>query len=271
MSKHNGGLTIFQIDAFTDKVFGGNPAAVCPLDEWLDDGVLQAIAAENNLAETAFFVSLERGFHLRWFTPACEVKLCGHATLASAFAIFNELERDRDSVEFETKSGALRVSRASREADALLTMDFPAQHLRLCADPPDDLIKGLRQKPREVYTSDAENYFVFFDSETEVRALRPDFSLLERLHPYGVVASAPGDVSDCASRYFAPGYGIPEDSVTGSIHCGLTTFWAARLGKKRIHARQVSARGGELFCEDKGDRVFISGHAVKYLTGTIAF
>lgn len=257
---------LFQIDTFASDVFRGNPAAVCPLESWLDDATLQAIAQENNLAETSFFIPQGREFHLRWFTPRHEVDLCGHATLAAAFVIFNELDTARQLVRFESRSGSLWVKRDG----SLLTMDFPALRMESCENPPQVLLQGLGKPPQEVFVVDADsNYFAIYDSEEEVVSLQPYLGLLEQLHPRGVAVSAVGNRSDCASRYFAPSYGIPEDPVTGSIHCALVPFWAERLKKSHIHARQVSARGGELFCENKGNRVSISGHAIKYLEGNI--
>jgi PhzF family phenazine biosynthesis protein len=259
-------LRLFQVDAFATEVFRGNPAAVCPLETWLDDKTLQRIAQENNLAETAFFVPKEGEFHIRWFTPRLEVDLCGHATLASGFVILTELEKERQSVKFESRSGTLGVERNGK----LLTMDFPAWRLSPCDAPPAALLEGLGKQPQEVFRVDqGSNYFVVYGSEAEVLDVRPNFALLETLHPHGVIVTAPGNNSDCASRYFAPSYGIPEDPVTGSIHSALVPFWAKRLNKKEIHARQVSERGGDLFCEDRRDRVNISGNAVKYLEGKI--
>jgi PhzF family phenazine biosynthesis protein len=259
-------LSLFQIDAFANEVFRGNPAAVCPLTEWLPDNTLQAIAQENNLAETAFFVPQKGEFHLRWFTPRLEVDLCGHATLASAFVVFTELERERHRIEFDSRSGPLFVTRNKD----LLTMDFPSWGVEGCPNPPSALLDGLAKQPAEVFSVlPGANYFVVYNSEAEVLSLRPNFSRLEELHPHGVIVTAPGDNSDCSSRYFAPSYGIPEDPVTGSIHSALTPYWGKRLNKKQIYARQVSPRGGELFCEDRGDRVLISGRAVKYLEGKI--
>lgn len=258
-------LRIFQIDAFTSEVFRGNPAAVCPLEEWLDDAVMTAVAAENNLSETAFFVPEGTGFQIRWFTPVQEVKLCGHATLASAFVILNELEPSRDAVQFESRSGLLSVA---RDGD-MLKMDFPAWPLERC-DPPAELLRGLGKSPVETWSvSTDDNYYAVFAAERDVRSIAPDFELLKKLHPAGVVVTAPGERSDCASRYFAPSYGIPEDPATGSIQCGLAPYWAKRLGKSLIHSRQLSPRGADLFCEDLGERVAISGHAVKYMEGTI--
>jgi PhzF family phenazine biosynthesis protein len=259
-------LRLFQIDAFSNRVFRGNPAAVCPLENWLDDVTLQAIAQENNLAETAFFIPKEGEFHIRWFTPRHEVDLCGHATLAAAFVIFTELDATRESVQFESRSGSLGVKRNG----SLLTMDFPALRLHPCQNPPEELIQGLGKPPGEVFYVDADpNYFAIYDTEEDVRSIRPDLRLLERLHPYGVAVTAPGRNADCGSRYFAPSYAIPEDPVCGSIHCALVPYWAKRLNKSQVYAHQVSERGGELFCEDKGDRVSISGYAVKYLEGRI--
>lgn len=259
-------LRLFQIDAFASDVFRGNPAAVCPLEDWLDDATLQAIAQENNLAETAFFISKESEFHIRWFTPKHEVDLCGHATLAAAFVIFTELDTACQSVKFESRSGSLWVKRDG----SLITMDFPALRLKACENPPTVLFKGLGKQPEEVYFVDTDsNYFAIYDSEETVLSILPNLGLLEQLHPYGVVVTAVGRQADCVSRYFAPSYGIPEDPVTGSIHCALVPYWAKRLNKTQIHARQISPRGGELLCEDKGNRVNISGHAVKYLEGKI--
>lgn len=259
-------LQLFQIDAFATSLFKGNPAAVCPLDIWLDDSMLQAIAQENNLSETAFFVPQGDDYHIRWFTPVHEAPLCGHATLASAFVVFTELDPRRQSVRFESKSGTLEVTRE----DSLLRMDFPAFQMEPCQHPPDSLLKGLGKQPQAVYRVEADpNYYAILETEAEIHALQPNLSLLEEVDPYGVVVTAPGQNSDCVSRYFAPSYGIPEDPVTGSIHSALVPYWAKQLNKSKIHAHQASARGGELFCEDRGDRVSIGGYAVKYLTGTI--
>ncbi len=259
-------LQIFQIDAFSNRIFHGNPAAVCPLEAWLDDPILQAIAQENNLAETAFFVPSDDRFHIRWFTPTQEVPLCGHATLASAFVIFTELEPARQSVQFESKSGFLQVTRQG----SLLLMDFPAYPMVPCQSPLGELFEGFKIQPQAIFVVEVDpNYYVILETEADVRAIEPDLRVLEQLHPYGVIVTAPGVQSDCVSRYFAPSYGIPEDPVTGSIHCALVPYWAKRLGKSKIHAYQASPRGGDLFCEDQGERVLIGGHAVKYLTGNI--
>ena len=257
-------LRIFQIDAFTDAVFGGNPAAVCPLDSWLDDATLQAIANENNLSETAFFVPDHGAYALRWFTPLAEVDLCGHATLASAHVVFHHVQPDADSVAFETRSGRLEVTRSGDD----LTMDFPA----LAAHPvelPADLSTGLGAKPQAVFAD--MDYLALLETEAQVRAIRPDMTALARLDERrGVIVTAPGETADFVSRFFSPRLGVPEDPVTGSAHCMLAPFWAERLGKTTFQARQVSARGGTVRCTVAGDRVRLSGRAAQYLEGTIA-
>jgi PhzF family phenazine biosynthesis protein len=258
-------LRLYHLNAFTTKPFAGNPAAVCPLAEWLDDGLLQAVAAENNLSETAFFVPRGEQYELRWFTPRSEVKLCGHATLASAFVILQILETKRDSVRFETRaSGALTVT---RDGD-LLAMDFPALAPWACTNPPAALSEGLGKVPFEVVQIE-DNYFAVFEKEEEVKSLRPDFRLLEELHPAGVAVTAPGKDCDFVSRYFAPSYGIREDPVTGSTHCSLAPYWAKRLRKTKLHARQISERGGELWCEVRSERVILRGNAVLTLQGDL--
>ncbi len=260
-------IRLFQVDAFTGKLFSGNPAAVCPLDRWLDDEKLQAIAAENNLSETAFFVQRDDGYDLKWFTPTMEVDLCGHATLASAFVIWNRLESGAETLQFHTRSGILSV----RQKGDLLVMSFPILSPETISAPP-DLEVGLGRKPIEVlYAGESErsgNYLAVFDSENEVRAIRPDFDALGRIENAGVIISARGKTADFASRYFAVPFGVPEDPVTGSIHCTLVPYWAGRLGKQVLHAHQVSRRGGELFCELLPGRVEIAGRAVLYLEGT---
>tara|TARA_R110000787_G_scaffold107915_1_gene216125 strand:+ start:1920 stop:2699 length:780 start_codon:yes stop_codon:yes gene_type:complete len=255
-------LPLYQVDAFADSVFRGNPAAICPLDGWLETETMQAIAAENNLAETAFFVAEGEGYALRWFTPTVEVDLCGHATLASAFVIFEKLSPERETVSFATRSGELTV----RRADGVLYMDFPA-YPGLAVETPQALADGLGAAPVEVI--EGPNYMAVFGRERDVAALSPDMRLLESLHPRGVIATAPGDACDFVSRFFGPSFGVPEDPVTGSAHCMLTPYWAKRLGKRRLNARQISARGGELVCEDRGGRTLIGGRAVLYLEGTI--
>ena len=258
-------LTIFHVDAFASRPFAGNPAAVCPLASWLDDDLLRAVAAENNLSETAYLVPAGGSYELRWFTPRCEVKLCGHATLASAFVVMKILDPGRPSVRFETRfSGALTV----RQEGDLLAMDFPAPSPWSCPTPPAALIEGLGQKPLEVVQIE-DNYFAVYESEKDVRNIRPDLKLLEQLHPAGVAITAVGGDADFVSRYFVPSYGIPEDPVTGSTHCSLAPYWAQKLGKTNLHARQVSERGGEIWCEVKGDRVILKGNAVLILRGEL--
>jgi predicted PhzF superfamily epimerase YddE/YHI9 len=255
-------IPLYQVDAFTNRLFAGNPAAVCPLEEWLPDALLQAIAAENNLSETAFFLRRGDRYELRWFTPSVEVDLCGHATLASAFVILRLLEPARERVEFDTRSGQLTVTRRGER----LAMDFPAKPPLPC-EPPPGLLEALGGEPLEVLKADY--YLVIYETEAAVRALRPDFAALRAASGTGVIVAAPGERADFVSRFFAPAYGIDEDPVTGSAHSTLIPFYAQRLGKWSLEARQVSARGGELYCELQGDRVLIAGEAVLYLEGTI--
>jgi PhzF family phenazine biosynthesis protein len=258
-------IPLYQIDAFTGRVFGGNPAAVCPLDTWLPDPVMQSIALENNLSETAFIVPRNGEYGIRWFTPAVEVDLCGHATLASAYALFNILQPSRTSVTFGSKSGPLGVSRR----DDMLVMDFPSLPPNPC-DPPPALLAALNVKPTSVLLADNNNYMAVYDREEDVRALHPDMSLLASIGPaHAFICTAPGKEADFVSRFFAPKQGIPEDPVTGSAHSTLTPYWSKRLNRNPLRALQISARGGELFCEDRGDRVGIAGRAALYLEGAI--
>ncbi len=264
-------LSLFQVDAFTSKVFSGNPAAVCPLENWLPEKEMLAIAAENNLSETAFLVPEDGAYRLRWFTPRSEVQLCGHATLATAFVIFNVLEPGTTSVRFQTCSGELMVQ---QDGD-YLAMDFPSAPATPCVTPPKALLDGLEPFPRVVLesgdTAAERNYFVVYETENDVRNARPNLAILERLHPAGVCITAVGEESDFVSRYFAPSYGIPEDPVTGSTHCTLGPYWANRLRKSVLRARQISQRGGELVVDPRGSRVTIKGKAVLYLAGAISF
>ena len=255
-------LPLYHVDAFTSRVFTGNPAGVVSLSSWLDDAVLQSIAAENNLSETAFFLGSGGRYAIRWMTPTNEVDLCGHATLASAFVIMTRLETGLPAVEFSSRSGLLRVS---REGD-LFALDFPARPARQ-VDLTGALQAALGARPREVWA--ARDLMAVFETEEEVRALKPDLPLLSAYDSFAVLATAPGRQVDFVSRFFAPRQGIPEDPVTGSAHCTLVPYWAKRLGRPRLHALQLSSRGGELFCEDRGDRVLIAGRAVLYLEGTI--
>lgn len=257
-------IPIYQVDAFTSEVFSGNPAAVCILDEWIDDKRLQSIAAENNLSETAFLVQTESGFDLRWFTPVTEVELCGHATLASAFVQFVCRKWSSDTIKFQTrKSGQLKVARQ----DEILIMDFPARPV-YARTPPDGLTQALGVTSQKVFGS-AEDLMVVLDNEEAVANIQPTFAALEQIDCRGVIITSRGDRSDFVSRFFAPKVGVPEDPVTGSAHCVLIPYWAKALGKKELHAIQVSKRGGELFCRYSGERVKISGKAVLYLEGTI--
>jgi len=256
-------LPIYQIDAFADRVFAGNPAAVVPLEEWLPDATLQAIAAENNLSETAFFIRHGEKYALRWFTPAVEVDLCGHATLASAYVVFRFLAPERRRVAFETrKSGTLVVWRQGEE----LAMDFPAWVPERC-EAPSGFAVALGRNPSDVLAARA--YLAVYERESDIAAIKPDFAMLKRLDR-AVIVSAPGtDGIDFVSRFFAPGVGIDEDPVTGGAHCQLIPYWAKRLGKTRLAARQISPRGGALSCALAGERVTIAGRAQLYLEGRI--
>jgi len=255
-------LPIFQVDAFSNAVFRGNPAAVCPLPEWLPDETLQSIAAENNLAETAYFVPQGERFHLRWFTPGCEVDLCGHATLASAFVLFQYLNQPGETITFETKSGELTVTRAGD----LLTLDFPSRP-PLPIQPEPGLVEAIGGNPLEILA--ARDVVLVYATEAEVSALTPDMYALAKLNHFGFIATAPGTTSDFVSRFLAPAKGVPEDPVTGSAHCTLIPYWARKLNKTELLARQISKRTGELHCKFLGDRVKISGCAAPYLRGTI--
>jgi predicted PhzF superfamily epimerase YddE/YHI9 len=255
-------IPIYHIDAFTSRVFGGNPAAVCPLESWLDNATLQAIAAENNLSETAFFVGRDGRYDIRWMTPAAEVDLCGHATLASGWVVMNRLDRGRDEVVFGSRSGPLAVVRRGD----LLALDFPSRPPESIGAAP-AVGEALGRTPRQVLA--ARDYLALYDTEDEVRALRPDMARVAALDRHGVIASAPGQSCDFVSRFFAPAWGIAEDPVTGSSHCTLVPYWAGRLGKDRLRALQVSARGGELFCELRGPRVGIAGRAAPFMEGQI--
>ncbi len=256
-------IPIYQIDAFTNELFKGNSAAVCPLNEWTQDEVMQNIAAENNLAETAFFVKKENDYELRWFTPTGEIDLCGHATLASAFVIFTYLENDREEIRFHTKSGILKVTKD----DGLLTLIFPSREGVICGEVPELLIKALGKHPKEVYKS--RDYLAVFESEQDILDLAPNMEELKKLDGVGVIVTAKGNEVDFVSRFFAPKIGINEDPVTGSAHCTLVPYWKKVLGKSDFVALQLSERGGKLYCEDLGDMVKMSGEAVAYLEGYI--
>ncbi|WP_119418537.1 PhzF family phenazine biosynthesis protein [Rhodospirillaceae bacterium SYSU D60015] len=254
---------IFQIDAFTAERFRGNPAAVMPLPDFPDDETMRAIAAENNLAETAFLVADGEAWKLRWFTPEVEVPLCGHATLASAWVVFNRLKPGSDRVDFDTRSGRLTVT---RDGD-WLTMDFPVRSFAPVATPP-ALTAALGRAPAQVL--DGHNYLAVFDTAADVRGLTPDYRALAELDRMGVVVTGPGDQGyDCVSRYFAPKAGIDEDPVTGSAHCAIAPYWSARTGKREIRAFQASRRGGEILCRMNGDRVDLKGKCAFYMEGHV--
>jgi len=253
-------ILFFEVHSFTKIIFHGNPAGVCPLDRWIDDDSMQRIASENNLSETAFFVPKEDHYELRWFTPTVEVDLCGHATLATAYVLFDHLGQEGDTIVFHTQSGELTVW---KDNDFLI-MDFPSRPPE-STDIPEHMIAGLGCEIESI--SKARDYLIVLESEEEVRKLQPDFSELDKIDCEGIIVTAPGDEVDFVSRFFAPRMGIAEDPVTGSAHSTLTPYWAERLGKKRLTARQVSERGGDLWCKLMGDRVQIAGHAVLYVKG----
>lgn len=257
-------LDIFQVDAFSSQAFGGNPAAVCPLKEWLPDATLQQIAAENNLSETAYVVPKGEGFELRWFTPTVEVDLCGHATLATAWVLFEQLGDTREVLRFATRSGELRVRRDGTR----LAMDFPAKHPEQVAVPP-GLLEALGlARVEALYRTD--DYLVVVEDEAIIEGLNPDFAALAAFDVRGIAVTAPGRHFDFVSRWFGPRVGVNEDPVTGSAHTSLAPYWAGRLGKRSLSAQQGGARKGQLQCEVPGtDRVIISGHGALFLRGTI--
>ena len=255
-------MKIYQIDAFTDHVFGGNPAAVCPLESWLPDEFMQHIAMENNLSETAFLVRKNDVFEIRWFTPEMEIDLCGHATLASAHVIFNHLGYNKNCVHFKYAGGMLTVTRK----DALLTMDFPTVNFS-STEVTDQMTNILGKKPSEALV--ARDLMVLFESEQDILELKPDFMAMAQMDYLGVIATAPGENIDFVSRFFAPRAGINEDPVTGSAHCMLIPYWAERLKKNSLSAMQLSKRTGHLQCEYNHDRVLISGNAVTYMIGEL--
>ena len=258
-------LAIYQVDAFASQVFTGNPAAVCPLETWLDDALLQSIAAENNLSETAFFVPHGDGYAIRWFTPTVEVDLCGHATLAAAFVLFEDLAYNKESIIFTSKSGELNVRQCK---NGKLELDFPKQTPVPC-----DIPKPIQQTfgDRIERCLKAEDYIVVLRTEADVLAATPNMGLLKTLDLRGVVITAPSNKYDFVSRFFAPNCGIDEDPVTGSSFTQLAPYWSGFLGKQTLAAKQVSKRGGEVWCEIAEDRVYISGQAVNYSKGMISF
>ncbi|MBE0409456.1 MAG: PhzF family phenazine biosynthesis protein [Anaerolineales bacterium] len=255
---------IYQVDAFSDKVFGGNPAAVVLLERWLPDDVMQRIALENNVAETAFFIPLEQGYHIRWFTPEIEQDLCGHATLAAAHVISMHLDPTITQIRFQSNSGELTV----RVTDELLTLDFPAR-IPVPSQAPAVILDAFGIEPSEVLK--ARDYLLVFEREAVIQEMQPKREILDqiRLDPGGVCVTAPGERVDFVSRFFTPQASIFEDPVTGSAHCSLIPYWSKRLGREKLVALQLSARGGKLYCQNAGERVLISGRAVTYLEGEI--
>lgn len=260
-------VPIFHVDAFAEGPFSGNPAAVCLLDSWLDDWSLRKVAAENSLFATAFLVPIADRFELRWFTTLCEIRLCGHATLAAGFVVLELLKPKRQAAHFETsRSGALTV----RKAGESFAMDFPALFAKSCENRTLGLAQALALKadPIEVLEVN-DTYIAVFENESTIATAVPDFRRLEELHPFVVAITARGESDDFVSRYFAPGYGVPEDYVTGSLHCALTPYWAKVLGKTQLHARQLSEREGQLWCELAGERVILKGKAVLTMRGIL--
>jgi PhzF family phenazine biosynthesis protein len=256
-------IKFYQVDAFTDKLFGGNPAGVCPLDDWLPVEVMQNIAFENNLAETAFFIINGDDFELRWFTPVSEVDLCGHATLATAHVLFNHLDYNRDKIVFHSKSGELRVSKSEDK----LVLNFPIDIVKKI-EAPEELVKAMGIKPAEAFKGKTDYLFVY-NTQKEIEIIHPDFDLIMKSKARGVIITAKGDKVDFVSRFFAPDVGVNEDPVTGSAHTTLTPYWAVKLGKTELSAMQLSKRQGKLNCKLINDRVEIAGNAVTYLEGTI--
>jgi len=257
-------LTIYQVDAFAEKLFQGNPAAVIPLQQWLDDELLQNIAVENNLSETAFFVAKDDGFQLRWFTPAEEVDLCGHATLATAHVLFQHLAYEKSDIQFQTRSGELMVSRS--DAGSGYTMDFPILPAQAVTAPA-ALLAGLGTSAKHILKAD--DYIVVFETEADVQALTPDLSQWMKLDARGVIVTALGTDVDFVARCFFPQLNIDEDPVTGSAYCELAPYWYSILGRKQMTARQLSKRSGILHCDLKADRILITGKAIDYMTGEI--
>ncbi len=255
-------LPLYQVDAFASQLFTGNPAAVCPLHSWLDDDVMQSIAAENNLSETVFFVPQDGGFHIRWFTPMDEVDLCGHATLAAAFVLFKQLNYSTDEIIFYSRSGELRVSRK----DDWLTLDFPLQPPTPCLLP-ESIQRGMNIQPIDSF--EAVDLILLYDNELQIADLKPDFYQLTKIQKRGVIVTAPSKDYDFVARYFAPELGVPEDPVTGSAYTQLAPLWQKKLNKNTFYAKQISSRGGELRIEIRQKRVMISGQAVLYLKGEI--
>lgn len=256
-------IPLYQIDTFTNEVFKGNPAAICPLDSWISEDVMLKIASENNLSETGFFVKESNGYHIRWFTPTVEVDLCGHATLAAAYVLYNHLNCSAESIDFQSRSGRLNV----RKSNAYFVMNFPVDKIAKIALT-DELTAPFNFKPKAAYRG-LSDYMLVFENEDLITNLSPDLSLIAKINARGVIVTAKGRTTDFVSRYFAPQSGVNEDPVTGSTHTTLTPFWSEVLNKKQLVAKQLSKRGGGLKCTDLGQRIEISGQAVTYLTGSI--
>lgn len=257
-------LNLYQIDAFAKNIFEGNPAGVCPLDEWLDDNIMQKIANENNLSETAFFVNENNRFHIRWFTPSKEVDMCGHATLASAYVIFEILNYKKDEIIFNSKSGILKVTKDNDK----FKMNFPIQEIIKC-NTPNNILKAFETEPIECYKS--MDYILIFENEEDILNAKPNLELLKDIDARGIIITSKSEKYDFINRFFAPKYGINEDPVTGSAFTQLIPYWNTVFNKDIFIAKQVSHRGGEVFCKLKNDRVEISGYAKKYLEGVIEF
>ena len=256
-------IPAYHIDAFAGTVFSGNPAMVCPLDRWLDGETLQLIARENHLPVTAFFVEHDDHYELRWFTPTVELNLCGHGTVAAAAVLFDFLNVAKESVVFETQGGTFKVVKDG----PLVVMDFPVHEAVSCSIRPEDLVRALGREPKEILKSESQNYLALYEEEADIRAISPDMELLKEVDGLGTIVTAKGKESDFVSRYFAPSIGIPEDAATGSTHCTLAPYWSQRLGKRALHALQLSQRGGELWCEVFEDSVRITARAVRYAEG----
>jgi PhzF family phenazine biosynthesis protein len=255
-------LKIYQIDAFAKEVFEGNSAAVVPLDAWLDDELMQKIALENNLSETAFFVKEDEKFHIRWFTPKSEVDMCGHATLASAFVLFECLKYAGETIVFDSRSGDLHV----RKEEGIFVMDFPVQEILTCKLP-DAIHEAFEVEPKESYKS--MDYLLVFENEEDVFNAKPNFEKLKNIDARGVIITAKSDEYNFVCRFFAPKVGVDEDPVTGSAFTQLVPYWSKVLNKGELRAKQVSQRGGEVFCRLNAKRVEIAGYGVKYLEGVI--
>ncbi len=260
-------IPLFHVDAFAEGPFSGNPAAVCLLGSWLDDGSLRKVATENNLSATAFLVPKAGGYELRWFTTRCEIRLCGHATLAAGLVVLQLLRPDLQTVHFETRHGGILA--VQKDVD-LLSMDFPALAPGPCLNPPQGLgaCLGLKDGPLAVLEVN-DTYIAVLENEGVVASVVPDLARIEALHPFVVAITSRGKDADFVSRYFAPSYGVSEDPVTGSLNCALTPYWSKRLGKTQMRARQLSERGGELWCEMQGDRVILKGKAVLTMQGSL--